>query len=251
MSSNSALEVRVHSLPNIGDLLFFKHVAKSIKVEVKGGMYREILLVIREKNMQVHTFVKTLLFSCSVFQMSWINILISNTLFSLTSFPRRNSVDIFSSTCKFLLEKALISVYGFSLMGVLSALIDLAFPGRKHLHLLVTHWNLLDQANPLSHKGSLWIRGISIRDMKKDCEVKQQFCRFSVSWWSLPIAAALESVLFISRPYLGQHHPVLCQFYTAPVSLWELPLHITHSCCNQELTSLLQGMDYVSKNSFL
>lgn len=45
MSSNSALEVRVHSLYNIGGLLFFKHVTKSIKVEVKGGMFKDIFLV--------------------------------------------------------------------------------------------------------------------------------------------------------------------------------------------------------------
>lgn len=220
-------------------------------MEVKYGMFRKIFLATPEENMQVHTFVKTLLFSCSVFQKSWINILIGNILFSLTSFPKKKLVDIFSSTSRFLLEEALISVYGLSLMGVLSALRDFAFPGKQQLHLLIIHWNLSDQANPLSCQGSLWVRGISREDMKKDCQVKQQFCRFTVSWWHLPIAAALKSVLPISRQYLGKHHPVLHQFYTAPVSLWELPLHIARSCCNQELTSLLQGMDYVSKNSFL
>lgn len=100
-------------------------------MEVKGGMYREIFLVTPEENMQVCTFVKTLLFSCPVFHISWMNILIGNILFSLTSFPTKKSVDIFSSTSRFLLEEALISVYGFSLMGVLSALRDFAFPGKK------------------------------------------------------------------------------------------------------------------------
>lgn len=89
--------------------------------------------------MQDHTLVKILLFSCSVFQIAWINILIGNILFSLTSFPAKKSVDIFSSTSRFLLVYVLISVYGLSLMGVLSALRDFAFPGKQQLHLFVTH----------------------------------------------------------------------------------------------------------------
>lgn len=100
------------------------------KVEVKGGMFREIFLVIPEENMQVHTFVKTLLFNSSVFQISWINIFTSNTLFSLTSFPTKKSVDIFSSSSRFLLEEALISVYVLSLMGALSVLRGLTLPGK-------------------------------------------------------------------------------------------------------------------------
>lgn len=100
------------------------------EVEVKGGMFREIFLVIPEENMQVHTFVKTLLFNSSIFQISWINIFIGNTLFSLTAFPTKKSVDMFSSSSRFLLEEALISVNGLSLTGALTAPRALALPGK-------------------------------------------------------------------------------------------------------------------------
>jgi len=89
--------------------------------------------------MQVLTFVKILLFNCSVFRISWINILISNLFFSLTSVPTKNSVEIFSSPFSFLLEEVLISVYGLSLAGASSVVRDCTFSGEQYGHICVLY----------------------------------------------------------------------------------------------------------------
>lgn len=90
--------------------------------------------------MQVHTFVKTLLFNCSVSQIFLINIFISNLLFSLTSVPTKKPVEIFSSAFRFLLEGALMSVYGLSLAGTSSVFRDCTFSGKQYgyIYLLYT-----------------------------------------------------------------------------------------------------------------